>query len=131
MGRWQRKRSRQRPSSAQTPGKAEATAGDSTPKAHDDSIACGPGIAAVRELKHKAIVKEMEENMRAASLRNDSLCQENAALKARIAQLEAKLAARNDRETSLEGRIRELEEGEKEEEEEEDEKEKQEQKKKE
>lgn len=45
----------------------------------------------------------------AASLRNDSLSQENAALKARIAQLEAELAARNDRETSLEARIRELE----------------------
>lgn len=42
------------------------------------------------------------------SLRNDSLAQENAALKARIAQLEAELAAHRDRETNLEGRICEL-----------------------
>merc|ERR1712129_125608 len=40
---------------------AEATAENSTPKAHDDSIACGPGIAAVRELKHKAIEDKMKE----------------------------------------------------------------------
>jgi len=45
----------------------------------------------------------------ATTLRNDSLAQENAALKARIAQLEAELAAHKDRESSLGSRIRELE----------------------
>jgi len=45
----------------------------------------------------------------AVSKRSDSLAQENAALKARIAQLEAELAAHKDREASLESRIGELE----------------------